>query len=145
MEDDDDATAAVTAAQEAEARTEAERRIEAARLRAAALNNFEAAHEAIWAQATAVVNVKALIPIILDKATNTYTKWCGMFLTVLGKYALTPHVLEDATHPDRLVWVQTDCVVLSWIFVMDFRHHLRRPPAVAHDPLAPRTRGVVLP
>ena len=66
---DDDVSAA-----EAKARAEAERRTEAARLRAAALNNFEAAHEAIWAQATAVVNVKALIPIILDKATNTYTK-----------------------------------------------------------------------
>jgi hypothetical protein len=108
---DDDVTTA-----EAKARAEAERRTEAARLRAAALNNFEAAHEAIWAQATAVVNVKALIPIILDKATNTYTKWRDMFLTVLGKYALTPHVLDDATHLDRPVWVQTDCVVLSWIF-----------------------------
>jgi hypothetical protein len=118
--DDDDATAAAAAAQEAEARAEAERRAEAACLRAAALNNFEAAHEAIWAQATTVVNVKALIPIILDKAINTYTKWRGMFLTVLGKYALTPHVLEDATHPDRPVWVHTDCVVLSWIFATVF-------------------------
>jgi hypothetical protein len=103
--DDADATAAAAAAQEAEVRAEAERRTEAARLRAAALSNFEAAHEAIWTQATTVVNVKAMIPIILDKATNTYTKWRGIFLTVLGKYALTPHVLEDATHPDRPVWV----------------------------------------
>jgi hypothetical protein len=39
-----------------------------------------------------------------------------MFLTVLGKYALTPHVLDDETLPDRPVWVQVDCVVLSWIF-----------------------------
>jgi hypothetical protein len=116
MANDDDATAAAAAVQEAEALAEAERRAEAARLRAAALNNFEAAHEAIWAQDTVLVNVKTLIPIILDKATNTYTKWHGMFLTVLDKYALTPHVLEDATHPDRPVWVQTDCVVLSWIF-----------------------------
>jgi hypothetical protein len=97
-------------------RAEDELRTEAARFRAVALNNFEAAHEAIWAQATAptvVVNVKALIPIILDKATNTYIKWRDMFLTVLGKYALTPHVLDDATHPDRPIWVQTNCVVLS--------------------------------
>ncbi|XP_040377929.1 uncharacterized protein LOC121055704 [Oryza brachyantha] len=116
MADDDDAAATAAAAQEAEVRAEAERRTEAARLRAAALDKFEAAHETIWAQATAVVNVKALIPIILDKVTNSYTKWRGMFLTVLGKYALAPHVLEDELHPDRPVWVQTDCVVLSWIF-----------------------------
>jgi len=89
MADDDDAAAtAKTAevrrlAQEAEARrlateeaarAEEARRTEEARLRAVALGKYEAAHEAIWAQATAVVNVKALIPIVLDHATNTYTK-----------------------------------------------------------------------
>lgn len=52
-----------------------------------------------------MVNVKAVIPILLDKATNTYSKWRGMFLTVLGKYALTPHVLEDEMHPERPAWV----------------------------------------
>lgn len=100
----------------AEERAEAARRAEEARLRADALEKYEANHEAVWAQATAVVNVKAMIPIILDKATGTYTKWRGMFLTVLGKYALTPHVLDDEALPDRPVWVQVDCVVLSWIF-----------------------------
>jgi hypothetical protein len=35
---------------------------------------------------------------------------------VLGKYALTPHVLDDVVLADRPVWVQVDCVVLSWIF-----------------------------
>jgi hypothetical protein len=100
-------------AAEAAARADAARLAEEARLR---LDAFEAAHESVWAQATAVVNVKAMIPIVLDKATGTYTKWRGMFLTVLGKYALTPHVLDDETLPDRPVWVQVDCVVLSWIF-----------------------------
>ena len=99
-----------------EARGEAARRAEEARLRTEALDKYEASHEAVWAQATAVVNVKAMIPIILDKATGTYTKWRGMFLTVLGKYALAPHVLDDEVFPDRPVWVQVDCVVLSWIF-----------------------------
>ncbi|XP_072150639.1 uncharacterized protein [Setaria viridis] len=60
--------------------------------------------------------MKALIPIILDTATNTYTKWRGMFLTVLGKYALTRHVLEDEAFPERPVWTQVDCVVLTWIY-----------------------------
>lgn len=124
MAGDDDAAAAAAkeaaaaAAKEAEdqARAEAARRAEEARLRAEALDAYEAAHEAIWATATAVVNVKAMIPIVLDKATGTYTKWRGMFLTVLGKYALTRHVLDDVALPDRPVWVQVDCVVLSWIF-----------------------------
>jgi hypothetical protein len=39
-----------------------------------------------------------------------------MFLIVLGKYALTSHVLEDESFPDRLAWVQTDCVILTWIY-----------------------------
>jgi hypothetical protein len=104
MADDDDAAA--TAAKEAEARrlaaeADAARRAEEARLRAAALDEYERAHEALWAQATAVVNVKVLIPVVLDQATNTYTKWRGMFLTVLGKYALTRHVLEDEAFLSR--------------------------------------------
>jgi hypothetical protein len=114
-----DADAAATAAaKEAanKARAEAARRAEEARLRSEALDNYEAAHEAIWATATAVVNIKGMIPIILDKAANTYTKWRGMFLSVLGKYALASHVLDDDVLPEHPVWVQMDCVVLSWIF-----------------------------
>jgi hypothetical protein len=125
MADDDEATAAAAAAKaseecrlaaEAAARADKARRDEELRLRNAALAKYEAAHEAIWAQATAVVNVKALIPIILDKATNTYTKWHGMFLTVLGKYALSRHVLKDEVFPERPVLTQVDCVVLTWMY-----------------------------
>jgi hypothetical protein len=123
MADDDEAAAAAAAAAKeaddrriAQERADAVRAAEAARLRVEALDKYEAAHEAIWATATAVVNIKGMIPIVLDKATGTYTKWRGMFLTVLGKYALTPHVLDDVALPERPVWVQVDCVVLSWIF-----------------------------
>ena len=117
-EDDAAATAAAAkAAKEADAaRAEEAHHAEEARLRNAALDEYESAHEAIWAQATAVVNVKALIPVILDKVTNTDTKWRGMFLTVLGKYALTRHVLDDQVFPVRPAWLQADCVVLTWIF-----------------------------
>jgi hypothetical protein len=80
---------------------EAARRAKEAHLRAAALDEYEAAHEALWAQATAVINVCALIPVVLDQATNTFSKWRGMFLIVLGKYALTSHVLKDESFPDR--------------------------------------------
>ncbi|XP_040382424.1 programmed cell death 6-interacting protein-like [Oryza brachyantha] len=125
MADDDDATAAQAAkdkeaadrlAAEAAARADAARRAEEDRLRAAALDEYEKTHEALWAQATAVVNVKALIPIVLDKATDTYTKWRGIFLTVLGKYALTRHALEDEAFPARPAWIQADCCVLTWIY-----------------------------
>jgi hypothetical protein len=128
MAGDDDATAAAAAAAAKEqadaaakeqadaARADAERRAEEARLRSAALDAYEQAHEALWAQATAVVNVKALIPIVLDKTTDSYTKWRGIFLTVLGKYALTRHVLEDEAFPTRPAWVQADCCVLTWIY-----------------------------
>jgi hypothetical protein len=127
MADNDDAATAAAAAAakaaedrrlaaEAEARAEKARRVEEERLRAVALDEYEAAHEAIWAQATAVVNVKTLIPVILDQAANTYTKWRGMFLTVLGKYALTRHVLEDEAFPARPAWAQADCVGLTWIY-----------------------------
>ncbi|XP_066373586.1 uncharacterized protein [Miscanthus floridulus] len=60
--------------------------------------------------------MKALIPVVLDQATNTYTKWRGMFLTILGKYALTHQVLEDEAFPSRPAWVQADCYVLTWIY-----------------------------
>ena len=39
-----------------------------------------------------------------------------MFLTVLGKYALTRHVLEDEAFLSRPAWVQVDCCVLTWIY-----------------------------
>jgi hypothetical protein len=36
---------------------------------------------------------------------------------VLGKYALTSHVvLTDEALPERPVWVQMDCTVLPWIY-----------------------------
>jgi hypothetical protein len=95
---------------------EAAHRAEEARLRAAALDEYEAAHKALWTQATAVINVRALIPVVLDQATNTFNKWRGMLLIVLGKYALTCHILEDESFPDRPAWVQTDCVILTWIY-----------------------------
>jgi hypothetical protein len=118
MADDHDAAAEDQrpTAEAAAHRAKDARRAEEGRLRAAALDAYEHAHEALWAQATAVVNVKALIPVLLDQATNTYTKWRGMFLTVLGKYALTRHVLEDEAFPSRPAWVQANCCVLTWIY-----------------------------
>jgi hypothetical protein len=41
-------------------------------------------HAALWAQATAVLNVKALIPVTLDSAASNFSKWRGLFLVVLA-------------------------------------------------------------
>ena len=58
---------------------------EAARQRALALDQHEADHAALWAQATAVLNVKVLIPVTLDSAANNFrpsangavsSSWC---------------------------------------------------------------------
>ncbi|XP_066314405.1 uncharacterized protein [Miscanthus floridulus] len=89
---------------------------EAARQCALALDQHEADHAALWAQATAVLNIKALIPVTLDSAANNFSKWRGLFLVVLGKYALTRHVLYDEALSDRPVWVRMDCTVLTWIY-----------------------------
>ena len=91
---------------------------EAARLATAAeraleLTTRETTLAALHAQATAVLNVKALIPITLDQAANNYSKWRALFLVVLGKYSLTHHVLSDEVLADRPAWVQMDCTVLT--------------------------------
>ena len=40
-----------------------------------------------------------------NKATDTYTKWHDIFLTMLAKYALARHVLEDEAFLMRPTWV----------------------------------------
>ncbi|XP_066373154.1 uncharacterized protein [Miscanthus floridulus] len=104
-----------------------QRAVEAARLmretaekaaadRAAALDAYEAQHAAVHAAAIAVVNIKVLIPLVLDRAANNYNRWRSLFLVVLGKYALMDHVLANVVHADRPAWVQMDCTVLTWIY-----------------------------
>lgn len=53
------------------------------------------------------------MPLVLDRATDNYNRWRSMFLTVLGKYALTDHVVNA----DRPAWVQMNCTVLTWIYI----------------------------
>jgi hypothetical protein len=54
---------------------------------------------------------------VLEQSANNYGKWRSLFLMVLGKFALTSHVvLTDEALPERPVWVQMDCTVLTWIY-----------------------------
>jgi hypothetical protein len=84
--------------------------------RAAALDAYEAKHAAVHAAAIAVLNIKVLVPLVLDRASENYNRWCTMFVTVLGKYALTDHVFSDVVNADRSAWVQMNCTVLTWIY-----------------------------
>jgi len=102
---DDDATEQERLQREAAAKAEADRIV--------ALDAYEAKHAAVHAQALAVVNIKVLIPITLDRAANNYNRWRNLFLVILGKYALTDHVLSNMAYPDRSAWVQMDCTVLT--------------------------------
>jgi hypothetical protein len=72
--------------------------------------------DALHAQAVSVLNVKALVPVVLDIGAANYSKWCGLFLVTLGKYALSDHVLSDAAFPEHATWARMDCVVLTWLY-----------------------------
>ncbi|XP_052143079.1 uncharacterized protein LOC127762644 [Oryza glaberrima] len=71
---------------------------------------------ALHAQALAVGNIKALVPVVLDVTSANYARWRGMFLVVLGKYALTDHVLSDDVPLDQPDWSQMECVVIAWLY-----------------------------
>jgi len=63
-----------------EAREEREREAEAARLRqiaadrAKALDEYEAKHVDVHSAAIAVLNIKVLVPVVLDRAANNYNR-----------------------------------------------------------------------
>jgi hypothetical protein len=66
----------------------------------------------LHAQAIAVQNIRALVPL-LDVNSTFYSRWRESFLT-LTKFSLECHVLFDVVHhlPD---WVHMNAVVLTWI------------------------------
>jgi hypothetical protein len=63
-----------------------------------------------------VLNIKVLVPLVLDHTTDNYNCWRSMFLIVLGRYTLTDYVLSDDTNDDRPTWVQMDYTVLTWLY-----------------------------
>jgi hypothetical protein len=101
------------ARQEAE-RVESERleaeRAEAAHLAAArrAEEDRAATYDAQIASATAtlhtqamgILNIKSLIPVVLDIGSSNYNRWHGLVLNTLERYALADHVLDDADLSD---------------------------------------------
>jgi len=105
-----------TAREQRECDAEDARRRQSEAARTATLDAYEAKHADVHAAAIAVLNIKVLVPVVLDRVANNYTRWRALFLVVLGKYALTDHVLNDVVNADRPTWVQMDCTVLTWIY-----------------------------
>jgi hypothetical protein len=103
-------TEAERAAREAQEQRDREA---AAAARTKALDMYEAKYADVHAAAIAVLNIKVLVPVVLDRVANNYTRWRALFLVVLGKYALTDHVLTDVVNDDRPAWLQMNCTVLT--------------------------------
>jgi uncharacterized membrane protein YgcG len=71
---------------------------------------------ALHAQAAAILNVKSLVPIVLDFTSPHYNRWRGLFLNTLERYALVDHVLSDDDRSADAMWKRMDCTVLSWLY-----------------------------
>jgi hypothetical protein len=91
-------------------------RLNPERCAAAAKRPSPAKYATVHAAAIIVLNIKVLVPLVLDRAADNYNRWRALFLTVLGKYALTDHVLSDVANANRPSWVQMDCTMLTWIY-----------------------------
>jgi hypothetical protein len=75
---------------------------------------------ALHAQVIAVLNIKSMIPVLLDNLSPHYNQWKTLFLNTLGKYGLSDHVLMDI-HLDNAAephWHLMDCIVHYWLYGM---------------------------
>ncbi|XP_062208877.1 uncharacterized protein LOC133910525 [Phragmites australis] len=70
----------------------------------------------LHAQAVTVLSIKSLVPVVLDLHSPHYSKWRGLFLLAVGKYALSDHVFSDAAAPDNAAWARMECTVLGWLY-----------------------------
>ncbi|XBI69180.1 hypothetical protein VPH35_048283 [Triticum aestivum] len=72
-------------------------------------------HAALWAQATAIQNVKSLIPVTLDLKASNFTKWRRFLDIAVSQYALADH-LDVAPPPVDEEWQRMDSTVLRWLY-----------------------------
>ncbi|XP_073355215.1 uncharacterized protein [Aegilops tauschii subsp. strangulata] len=62
------------------------------------------------------VDIRRLVPVVLDLAADNYTQWRRHFDTALGMFGLHDHVDADALHrPDDPEWVMADHAVVHWL------------------------------
>jgi hypothetical protein len=68
-------------------------------------------------QAAGVQNIRALVSVLLDPASSSYSRWRDQVLLTLSRYALDDHVLVDSPIEARdVAWLRLDSVAMSWIF-----------------------------
>jgi hypothetical protein len=68
-------------------------------LRDAILLHEAAAIVNLHSQVVAVQNIRSLVHVTLDLASNNYSHWRNEILLVVGKYSLDSHILDDAPSP----------------------------------------------
>jgi hypothetical protein len=68
----------------------------------------------LWAQATAIHNIRSLIPVVLDFKSNIFPKWRTFFSMVITTYALEDH-LTLVTPSKDATWLRLDSLVLCWL------------------------------
>jgi hypothetical protein len=95
--------------------THADDDIPPATLHAALLHHEAATLLNLHAQAVAVTNIRALVPLLLDTNSNFYARWSESFLLTLTKFSLECHVLSDSVFPESPDWIRMNAVVRTWL------------------------------
>jgi hypothetical protein len=63
------------------------------------------------------VNIRSIVPVLLDLADSNYSQWRCFFDSVLGKFGLKEHVTAPPPMAQRDAdWRQADCCVTNWIY-----------------------------
>jgi hypothetical protein len=84
-------------------------------LHAALLHHEAAALLNLHAQAVAVTNIRALVPLLLDTNSTFYARWSESFLLTLTKFSLECHVLSNSVFLESPDWIRMNAVVRTWL------------------------------
>ncbi|XP_071680411.1 uncharacterized protein [Lolium perenne] len=71
---------------------------------------------ALWAQATNIQSVKALIPVTLDLKASNFTRWNTMVQIAVTTYTLADHLTTATPPADDDEWLRMDATVLCWLY-----------------------------
>ncbi|XP_051221321.1 uncharacterized protein [Lolium perenne] len=72
-------------------------------------------HASLQAQATAVQNIKSMIPVTLDPKASNFTKWRDFLAIAVTQYALTDHLVPPIPPVDA-EWLRLDSMFLPWLY-----------------------------
>jgi hypothetical protein len=69
----------------------------------------------LWAQASAIQNVRSLVSVVLDFKSNVFPKWRTFFSMTVTTYALEDHLTSDKPSTDA-TWLRLNALVLRWLY-----------------------------